>query len=368
MITTFIANPKTGARNMLCTLFFNRQTGDRVNGIERIIVTEFSEGLAVAQKSDSEDYGYVDIAGAVVIPFQYHVASPFYEGRAVASLKKAGMSQGADGLIDRIGQWIVPPGRYEELGPYREGRCAFRLGNRWGLLDGIGKVVVGPRFVCAKPPVFYSELAVVQDAEGRVMYIDRNGQVVIKAPERTQEAYPFHDGLAQIGVPVKQEDGEDRAGVLRLGNMFGELRFGYIGLTGSVVIHPSYTAAREFSEGLAAVRQNVEAPFQGDRHPRKQRMGRAMGDSWGYIDGGGKVVIPFQFENAGSFSCGLARVQKKGRWGYIAKSGQYVIPSRYEWASDFRNGLAEVWHGDKICFIDRTGKVVVNTGLPAITF
>jgi len=100
-------------------------------------------------------------------------------------------------------------------------------------------------------------------------------------------------------------------------------KWGYIDGSGKVVIDRQYDSAREFSEGLAAVRK---------------------GDLWGYIDRTGKVVINFTFQNAGKFSEGLAVAGRKERMytGYIDKTGRYAIEPKYESCLDFSEGLAAV--------------------------
>lgn len=54
-----------------------------------------------------------------------------------------------------------------------------------------------------------------------------------------------------------------------------------------------------------------------------------------------EVIAP-QYENAGSFSEGLAPVKQNGKWGYIDTEGNVVIPFQYEMAYIFREGLAVV--------------------------
>ncbi len=61
--------------------------------------------------------------------------------------------------------------------------------------------------------------------------------------------------------------------------------WGFIDITGTVVVEPVYEIADEFSEGLAAV---------------------WMSDSWGYIDSTGAVAIEPTFADAWGFSDGLA--------------------------------------------------------------
>jgi hypothetical protein len=77
---------------------------------------------------------------------------------------------------------------------------------------------------------------------------------------------------------------------------------------------------------------------------------------FGYIDKSGKYVIEPAFEQAGSFSEGLAPVSKKNMWGYINASGNVVIPIRYSYADKFSNGAAKVMLNNKWLEIDKEGK------------
>jgi hypothetical protein len=88
-----------------------------------------------------------------------------------------------------------------------------------------------------------------------------------------------------------------------------------------------------FSQGLAAVKK---------------------GAKWGFIDISGKMVIVPGFENARSFKEGLAAVTNmKGFWGYIDKTGHLVIPHMYDFADNFEEGIARVMKGEKVKFINK---------------
>ncbi len=50
---------------------------------------------------------------------------------------------------------------------------------------------------------------------------------------------------------------------------------------------------------------------------------------WGYVDYNGKVVIEPQYEQAKSFSNGLAAVMIDGKWGYIDKNNNMVVECQY---------------------------------------
>ena len=54
---------------------------------------------------------------------------------------------------------------------------------------------------------------------------------------------------------------------------------------------------------------------------------------YGYIDTTGKVVIPCQYDDAWSFSEGLARVWKGEKTGFVDKNGKEVIPCEYDEAA-----------------------------------
>jgi hypothetical protein len=45
---------------------------------------------------------------------------------------------------------------------------------------------------------------------------------------------------------------------------------------------------------------------------------------WGFVDKTGNLIINPQFDEAASFTNGLARVKTGGRFGYVAPSGKFV--------------------------------------------
>ncbi len=96
-------------------------------------------------------------------------------------------------------------------------------------------------------------------------------------------------------------------------------------LSYSVVIQPQYEDARQFNDGLAAVKKNGK---------------------WGYIDTDNKVVIPFQYDMAWNFAEGKAIVMPE-----ISETFEHsVYDENYTQA-----GTETVYYG-KLGFIDETGK------------
>ncbi len=81
---------------------------------------------------------------------------------------------------------------------------------------------------------------------------------------------------------------------------------------------------------------------------------------WGFIDAGGQVSIPPQFERAWPFSEGLALVKIGDRYGYIDPDGETVIPPQFTDAWFFSGGLAPVEKDGQWVYIDRSGKTAVE--------
>ena len=72
----------------------------------------------------------------------------------------------------------------------------------------------------------------------------------------------------------------------------------------------------------------------------------------------GRVVIPAKYDDALSFSEGLASVKINGKWGFIDKTDTMVIPAKYDYAEDFSDGKAFVKLNGRWFYIDRNGNEV----------
>lgn len=82
--------------------------------------------------------------------------------------------------------------------------------------------------------------------------------------------------------------------------------------------------------------------------------------AYGYVDRTGKLVIPYQFDSAGSFQEGLAAVSIDRKYGFINTSGKIVIKPEYDSVESFKNGYARVTKNGKFGFIDKTGKLITK--------
>jgi len=115
-------------------------------------------------------------------------------------------------------------------------------------------------------------------------------------------------------------------------------KYGYINQSGQVVIEPRCDEAHEFSDGLAPVR---------------------VGFRWNYIDKTGAVKITVNgAELVFPFREGLAPVVVGGKWGFIDTKGNMVIEPKFDDATSFSNGVASVRMGALRGDVDKTGNFV----------
>ena len=114
-------------------------------------------------------------------------------------------------------------------------------------------------------------------------------------------------------------------------------KYGYKA-NGIWIIDPEYDRAEAFSESMAVVRKDGK---------------------YGYIDVSGRLVIPVKYQDAGSFSAGLAPVCLYGKYGYVDKSGEMVVPFKYSYAFPFSEGLAAVELNGKVAYIGPDGRTVI---------
>lgn len=121
----------------------------------------------------------------------------------------------------------------------------------------------------------------------------------------------------------------------------------YIDIEGNEIPQCHYEDAKDFSEGLAAVRKDGK---------------------YGFINTKGEVVIPFNYSDADCFGDSLAAVCKDGKWGYINREGIEIISipkNEDEYVetllTPFSEGIAftikpQGWAGFEYYAIDKTGK------------
>lgn len=314
----------------------------------------------------------------------YDSVSGFFDGYAFVTRMKDGREEG--GFIDTKGNLAVPfdekyiHNAFMMQNRFSDGRSMFCVlgeeSSRFGYIDAQGKIVIPAKYNGAS--TFKDGMAYVEEGN-EWHYIDVNGTILFTGPSEYRGGgvgtrvsqmtlYYFKDGLAMIqdslgrsgfidkkgNVFIHPSDAflradffeEDLATVVKRTQNHDE-KWGFINKKGELVVDAIYDEACSFSEGLAAVRTgSFDCP------------------SWGFIDKAGKVAIPLQYCYANSFEDGLAFVangsflERKG--GYIDRTGKVVIPFEYNMGRPFEEGRAVVRKDDLYGYIDKTGKQITD--------
>ena len=307
---------------------FIDNTGKVVIPLEYDTATTFSEGLAAVEKNGKQYL--IDKSGTIVVALGRHYddIGLFSDGMARVQIKDQPNSTGYGyGFINRAGEEVIPPGKYELVGwSFSEG--LVQVGkfngdfNQYGFMDKTGTVIIPMDY--ANVFSFVDGLAIVRPAD-TLLYgvINKNGKNII--PFEYNSTLPFSSDL----FSVRKDD-----------------MWGVIDLNGKIVIPLEYDSIGILSEGLASF---------------------SKGGKQGYMDKTGKVVISlsgnyepsmFAGEALSPFHDGFAIVYNQVRasnsimdmstyakWGVIDKTGREVIPLEYDYISHFTDGLAVTFKG-----------------------
>lgn len=289
--------------------------------------------------------GYINAKGQIVIPATLPFSNTndgeeFFEGRLEIDYE------------DGIGTYIDTKGRKfqllkdeEEAGYFSEGLgvAKKRGSDLWGFKDKTGKFVISAQFTgLLGIEEFHGGLADIA-VNGKTGYIDRTGKFVI--PPAFLQASQFNEGIAVViaeGPCVYVPTGPCSSPAFSPEREKGEsanrpmCKFAFIDKTGKFITEQRFDDAGSFSEGLAPVK---------------------VGKLWGFIDAFGNLEISPQFESAEPFSDGQALVKAGGLFGYVNHDGAYAIQPRFKNAEGFVDGRAVVENDRGIyAYIDHAGK------------
>jgi len=269
------------------------------------------EGMRKVKKNNK--YGFINLAGALVIPIEYDAATNFMEGVCAVQMK------GKIGFIDKMNKLVIPFIFEGARAGFRQGNCVVYVGKKSWMIDKTGRQSTDRKYDAI---VFDGD-----DRFGMVLldnkwgYINLDGKEVI--PLIYDNNYVFREGLAGA-----KKDG----------------KYGYIDTLNSTKIPFIYDEVRSFSDGLSIVK---------------------LDKKYGLIDKKGNAIIPFQYKNLyRDDSTGWYRADQNGKWGMIDKAGNVRIKIIYDFIKDFdevNKGYAYVLRSEKTGMIDKTGKLIIKT-------
>ncbi|MDF2628918.1 MAG: repeat-containing protein [Symbiobacteriaceae bacterium] len=312
------------------------------------------------------------------------------------------------GYVDPKGQFVIKP-TFDSAADFEsDGLAIVRLANKYGLVNKDGRQVAEPVWESIRPAnsdlvrvLSNSSVGKVQvvDSAGKLLfdtyrihdnfnsglvpfqepatslygYVNRAGEVVI--PAQYQRGYAFRDGKAIVSVSEGTFAVIDTADK-RLGAFTARMialtddgvsedliaysdasgQWGYVTVSGQVVVPAKYGYAGPFKDGRAV----VSAGASWDRKPK------------GLINTRGEVVIPEEYGNLEPLGAGLYAVAKptEFRWpeaymptALMTAEGRLLTEFKYYNVQPVDQGLISVNDGKETFFLDTQGKRA--PGLPS---
>ena len=269
---------------------------------------QLSENLAYGSKDSL--YAYYDKNWNLRIPEKFEEAYAFIGG--IAKVQQ----NGNQGYIDEFGTFIVPPG-YPEISFFNDSMLIFEDDNLYGLMKRNCQVMVPAKFQEIGQLSGNLALFVENDLIG---FIDGVGNIVIPA---AFEIYPNYKKRSQF--------------VSNLAVVSQKGKFGIINQMGKIIVPISFNAIGEISSLTAFTK----------------------GNGWGFMDLTGKVILLPEYDYADSFKDGTAIVEKLTLQGVIDVKGKVIIPVSYTSIDRLTKELFLVSNGAQFGVFTTKGEMIV---------
>lgn len=174
-------------------------------------------------------YGIINMKGEEIIPIQYDKTAFDGFSKALAFGKKIGETDGEEQY--QYGFWDLEGHQLSDM------VFSDVEANIFGYILQIdGKTYYTMSFNEGFTPFYYEDEESIVEESPSFGYLDRQGRVAIKP--QFSSAEPFSDGLAGVGLPNDDGDGE---------------LYGYIDTSGKMVVPAIYSAVSPFVAGLGVV-------------------------------------------------------------------------------------------------------------------
>lgn len=269
---------------------------------------------------------------------------------------------------------------YDEIRTIRNNSAVFVHNGYYGLLNAEGQIQIRGANSWVGPLSSDGEMAAVEK-DGEYYYADENGYR-IEAPQEGQKVEALgvlEDNIAPAKIngkwgyingkfeeisPFSWDDAtamKKGIGAVKQGDKWALMNekfelltdfiyddvktdeYGYCSMGGAYIfvkIGDAYQLVNEKGEPIGEDRYEDAFPFAEEAPASVKKNGK-----WGFIGTDGNFVIEPQYENAKSFSGGLAPVDTGNGWGYINEENQLVIADDFSDAGNFIQGIAPVKYG-----------------------
>lgn len=398
-VDAFIVNPFSLSDSTDCSIFALQRNGlwafrNSQKYISDFVFEDvhyFSGEMAAVKKSGK--WGFINIDGQTVVPFEYDFAFPFLGALAVARKgKKWFVISGSDHQITRHrskksmldsdllprqinglygwqnienAKWAIPC--IYEKGYFFDNGVAWAGENgMYALIDAQGAQLTD--FVYEK----FSR-AGVDD----FTFVQKNGYwgIVDNKGEETM-ACQYHNYTPAGNVFLVQKG--DKFGFLdKKGKLMGgdclydsydkDFAFRDIRMSGNLLVKVKkdnlygFVETNTGTEIVPCQYNQINDFYWGQQHSNVLVEVEKSG-KWGFISQKtGEVLNPCQYDKIywQANAEGLIEVAQNGRYGFVdAATGKEVIPCLYDYAGNFKDGMAHVYDGKAFYYINRSGTCV----------
>lgn len=235
----------------------------------------FSEGLIIIV--EKKKFGMMNLAGQQVVESKYHNLQSINGGFAVGRIDKSYY------IINLKGEeFEVQVPDLIDLKGFKQGLAPYRSKQKlWGFVNTKGEVVIKAYY--KNVGYFVDGAAWARTVEGKIGYINLNGEWLIEPKFIAVKNFEAESGLARVKILDKWE---------------------YVNKEGIIVSFDICETVHDFSEGLAKGR---------------------VAEKWGFYNSEGHWVIEAQFQAVRDFNDGYAAARENNLWGIIDKKGNWVI-------------------------------------------
>jgi WG containing repeat len=303
-----------------------------------VAIYSFGQDLALAR--DKDLFGYINRKGEMVIKNQYKIAKSFSDDLAAVLIEEKW------GFINKKGEIVIQP-IYDKVKEFDAGIAIVLQNKIWKYIDKKGADITN--FPPSDKPYDFSQgRAIIREGE-KVGIIDNKGKVIVK-PEY-EVIKPFENGFAKV-------------------RKFN--RWGYINLEGKEVISCDYDNIGECNlkttwgkkgKIYGIISNNTFKSLEVDDiwDYNEEEIAYARKDKVvGFINEKGDWIIIPQYQKAKAMVKGIAPVMQGGKWGFINLKGEFIVQPIYSDAEIFsKDGFAPV-KTDKWGFINTKGELKIS--------
>src|SRR5690606_21793504 len=224
----------------------------------------------------------------------------------------------------------------------------IKIENKWGAINPYGKLTT---------EVKYDNVSLVKDYMAHIEGNEIRSQLEQgKKPDKYTSMGRFADGFVSVGVNGKY-------GFINAnGREITPLKYDYIepiseGTALVAIVIPTTSANREYAIRIV---DELYVPHHTGVRYRPNSPVKKINRKYGFIDKNGQEIVPLKYDEAMSFSEGMAKVRVQDKWGFVDQTGREVISPKYESVGSFSDGLARIYDYPKYIYIDKSGREVIQ--------